>query len=209
MFKNLVPQDQIFFDMFDQMAVNIVDGALLLKKMVDNSDNNSEYAQQIKTLEHQTDELVHKTLSHLHTTFVTPIEREDIHRLLVKLDDILDLTNKASAGIDMNKPKTFPREMADLVEVLVESVRIIQQMVALLRHLKKKSQEILDLTVEINRLENQADKAHRKLLAQMFDEITDPIQLMKLKEIVEKLEDAADAFETVANIVESIALKES
>ena len=136
MFKNLVPQDQIFFDMFDQMAVNIVDGALLLKKMVDNSDNNSEYAQQIKTLEHQTDELVHKTLSHLHTTFVTPIEREDIHRLLVKLDDILDLTNKASAGIDMNKPKTFPREMADLVEVLVESVRIIQQMVALLRHLK-------------------------------------------------------------------------
>lgn len=207
MFKNLVPQDQIFFDMFDQMAVNIVDGALLLKKMVDNSDNNSEYAQQIKTLEHQTDELVHKTLSHLHMTFVTPIEREDIHRLLVKLDDILDLTNKASAGIDMNKPKTFPREMADLVEVLVESVRIIQQMVAFLRHLKKKSQEILDLTVEINRLENQGDFIRRSTIARLFQEEKDPFEMIKWKDILGYVEKATDRCEDVGDIAEGIVLE--
>jgi uncharacterized protein Yka (UPF0111/DUF47 family) len=141
----------------------------------------------------------------LNQTFVTPFDRDDIYGLASALDDCMDFMEEAADLIVLYKIDELPPRVADQVQVLQRSAELTAEAMPRLRSMEN----LAEYWVEVNRLENQADKSHRKLLAQMFDEITDPILLMKLKEVVEKLEDAADAFEKVANMVETIALKES
>ena len=141
----------------------------------------------------------------LNQTFITPFDRDDIYMLASSLDDCMDFMEEASDLIVLYKLEVLPARVADQVQVLQRAAELTAEAMPRLRSMS----DLAEYWVEINRLENQADKAHRKLLAQLFDEISDPILLMKLKEVVEKLEDAADAFEKVANTVETIALKES
>ncbi len=141
----------------------------------------------------------------LNSTFVTPLDRDDIAGLSSALDDFMDYMEEAADLIVLYKLDEIPNKVSDQIAVLQRCAELTVDAMPKLRAMG----DLEEYWVEINRLENQADKAHRKLLAQMFDDVKDPIQLMKLKEVVETLEDAADAFETVANMVETIALKES
>jgi len=206
MFKSLTPKDAEFYDLFDKISAGIVDGAEMLVKMLEAREGAAEYPIKIKTVEHQTDQTVHALMSKLHKTFVTPIDREDIHRLAVHLDDILDQTEAASSRIDIYCPECAPPEVLGLAAVLLESAKLVQEMVGLLRKLKKPGR-ILELTVEINRLEDQADYIRRSTVARLFREEKNPFELVKWKDILEYMERATDCCEDVANITEGIVLE--
>jgi predicted phosphate transport protein (TIGR00153 family) len=206
MFKSLTPKDAEFYDLFDKISAGIVEGAEMLVKMLDAKEGAAEFPVKIKTIEHQTDQTVHALMSKLHKTFVTPIDREDIHQLAVHLDDILDQTEAASSRIDIYCPECAPPEVFELASVLLESAKLVREMVGLLRHLKKPGR-ILELTVEINRLEDQADYIRRSTVARLFREEKNPFELIKWKDILEYLERATDCCEDVANVTEGIVLE--
>jgi predicted phosphate transport protein (TIGR00153 family) len=202
----LTPRDTTYFDLFAALATHLVTGANLLGQML-GADRATRKAigKQIADAEHQADEATHTIMRRLNQTFVTPFDRDDIYDLASSLDDCMDFIDEAADLIVLYKVDELPARVADQVQVLQRAAELTAEAMPRLRSMDKLS----EYWIEVNRLENQADKSYRKLLAQMFDELTDPILLMKLKEIVEKLEEAADAFEKVANTVETIALKES
>ncbi len=206
MFKALAPKDKQFFDLFDNICQGIVDGVQVFIKMVEDPGESRELSQKMKTIEHQTDQIVHNLMSMLHKTFVTPIDREDIHKLAVGLDDILDMAESAGSRFDLFCPECQPPEIRQMADVLLESVKLVQEMVGLMRSLKK-PQRILELTVEINRLEDQADYIRRSTVARLFREEKNPFELIKWKDILEYLERATDRCEDVANITEGIVLE--
>ncbi len=202
----LTPRDTSFFDLFAASAQHLVTGANLLGEMLGaDRAGRKVLAKQLADAEHLADEATHSIMRRLNQTFVTPFDRDDIYALASNLDDCMDFMEEASDLIVLYRLDELPVRVADQVQVLQRAAELTAEAMPRLRSM----QDLHEYWVEVNRLENQADKAHRKLLAQLFDEITDPILLMKLKEVVEKLEDAADAFEKVANTVETIALKES
>ncbi|NMM18056.1 MAG: DUF47 domain-containing protein [Cellulomonas sp.] len=202
----LTPRDNTFFDLFAASAQHLVTGANLLSEMLGaDRAGRKEINKRIGEAEHRADEATHSIMRRLNQTFITPFDRDDIYMLASSLDDCMDFMEEASDLIVLYKLEVLPARVADQVQVLQRAAELTAEAMPRLRSMS----DLAEYWVEINRLENQADKAHRKLLAQLFDEISDPILLMKLKEVVEKLEDAADAFEKVANTVETIALKES
>jgi predicted phosphate transport protein (TIGR00153 family) len=202
----LTPRDTSFFDLLAASAAHLVTGANLLGELLGaDRPTRKEIGKRISDAEHLADEATHTIMRRLNQTFVTPFDRDDIYNLASALDDCMDYMEEAADLIVLYKLDGLPARVSDQVQVLQRAAELTAEAMPRLRSMENLS----DYWIEINRLENQADKVHRKLLAQMFDEITDPIQLMKLKEVVEKLEDAADAFERVANMVETIALKES
>ena len=202
----LTPRDTTFFDLFAAQAVHLVTGANLLGEMLGaDRPTRKEIGKRIADAEHEADDATHSIMRRLNQTFVTPFDRDDIYTLASSLDDCMDFMEEAADLIVLYKVDALPARVSDQVQVLQRAAELTAEAMPRLRSMDSLS----EYWVEVNRLENQADKIHRKLLAQLFDEVTDPIQLMKVKEIVEKLEDAADAFEKVANTVETIALKES
>ena len=202
----LTPRDTSFFDLLAASAAHLVTGANLLAELLGaDRATRKALAKQMSEAEHLADEATHSIMRRLNQTFVTPFDRDDIYGLASALDDCMDFMEEAADLIVLYKIDELPARVADQVQVLQRSAELTADAMPRLRSMDN----LAEYWVEVNRLENQADKSHRKLLAQMFDEITDPILLMKLKEVVEKLEDAADAFEKVANMVETIALKES
>ncbi len=207
MFKSLVPRNETFFDHFDRICDGLVSGADLLVKMIESKEAHAEYAVQMKSIEHQTDIIVHTILNHLHKTFVTPIERSDIHQLASRLDDILDSAEAAASRLDLFCPLCVPPEIAEIAGVLLASTKLVKEMVGHLRNLKKHSGRILELSIEINRLEDQADYIRRSTVARLFREEKNPIELIKLKDILEYIERATDRCEDVANITEGIVLE--
>ncbi|NMR19766.1 DUF47 family protein [Cellulomonas fimi] len=202
----LTPRDTSFFDLLAASAQHLVTGANLLGELLGaDRPTRKALAKQLADIEHQCDEATHSIMRRLNQTFVTPFDRDDIYNLASSLDDCMDFMEEAADLIVLYKLDELPARVADQVQVLQRAAELTADAMPRLRSMS----DLDEYWVEVNRLENQADKIHRKLLAQLFDEITDPIQLMKLKEVVERLEDAADAFEKVANTVETIALKES
>ena len=202
----LTPRDTTFFDLFAAQAIHLVTGANLLGEMLGaDRSTRKEIGKRIADAEHEADDATHSIMRRLNQTFVTPFDRDDIYNLASSLDDCMDFMEEAADLIVLYKVDDLPPRVSDQVQVLQRAAELTAEAMPRLRSMDSLS----EYWVEVNRLENQADKIHRKLLAQMFDEITDPIHLMKIKEIVERLEDAADAFEKVANTVETIALKES
>lgn len=202
----LTPRDTSFFDLLAASAAHLVTGANLLGELL-GADRKSrkEIAGRIGEAEHLADDATHTIMRRLDQTFVTPFDRDDIYNLASALDDCMDFMEEAADLIVLYKIDELPARVADQVQVLQRAAELTADAMPRLRAMSNLS----EYWVEVNRLENQADKIHRKLLAQLFDEVSDPIELMKIKEVVEKLEDAADAFEKVANTVETIALKES
>ena len=202
----LTPRDTSFFDLFAASAQHLVTGANLLGELLGaDRPGRKEIAKRMSDVEHAADEATHSIMRRLNQTFVTPFDRDDIYALASNLDDCMDFMEEAADLIVLYRLEGLPARVADQVHVLQRAAELTADAMPRLRAMA----DLEEYWVEVNRLENQADKAHRKLLAQLFDEVSDPILLMKLKEVVEKLEDAADAFEKVANTVETIALKES
>jgi predicted phosphate transport protein (TIGR00153 family) len=202
----LTPRDTTYFDLFADSAKHLVTGANLLGEMLGaDRATRKEIGKRIADAEHAADDATHTIMRRLNQTFVTPFDRDDIYMLASHLDDCMDLMDEAADLIVLYKIDELPARVSDQVQVLQRAAELTAEAMPRLRSMDSLS----EYWVEVNRLENQADKSHRKLVAQMFDEVTDPIMIIKLKEIVDRLEDAADAFEKVANAVETIALKES
>jgi uncharacterized protein len=200
----LTPQETSFYPMFAQAADNIVAAAKLLDELF-SGDLNGSLVEKMRDVEHQGDEVTHDIMRRLNSTFVTPFDREDIYSLASRLDDVVDAMEEAVDLVFLYKIATLPAEVADQVGVLQRMAELTAQAMPRLRTMK----DLEDFWIEINRLENDADRLYRRLLAKLFGGGYDALTVLKLKDVVDALEEAADAFEAVANTVETIVLKES
>jgi uncharacterized protein len=199
----LVPRDTKFYDMFAEMATNLCDGARLLKGILDDFQNVEVRVQNLKDLEHRGDEMTHSILVKLNQTFITPFDREDIHALATAMDDVLDFIYAAGERLVMYKIVNAPGAASELAAVIIRQTEQLQKAVASL----ERHDNVLQICVEINRLENDADHLARTALATLFDRERDPIALIKIKELIEVLEQATDKAEDAANVLETVVLK--
>jgi predicted phosphate transport protein (TIGR00153 family) len=204
----LFPRDEKFFDMFEAQTKTVLEGAMLIKELLDNMSRAAELAVKIKDKESEGDDITHKIIESLHRTFVTPIDREDIHNLASKLDDILDHMEAVSERIVLFKIDTAQDYARSFADVLIEAIEAISSAVGLL-HDMRNSEKILEYCIEVNRLENVADGYLRSALADLFDGEYKTRDVMKWKEIYEHLENAVDDCEDAANVIEGAVLKYS
>jgi len=201
----LIPRQTMFFDMFSEVANNVIDGARVLRDFLNNYDYEKLPAlvEKIKSLEHKGDEMTHRILIKLNQTFITPFDREDIHRLTSSLDDVLDFINAASDRL-LTYKITAPSPSAKLLAaIILKQAEELGKAVSLLN----KNGKLLTHCVEVNRLENEADQIAREAIGRLFEGGYDPITLIKLKELLEVLEAATDRAEDVADVLESVVLK--
>jgi len=205
-FGALLPKEYSFFDFFEQHASKCVEGARLLLQLLKSVQDAEALAKEIKEVEHAGDKITHHTVETLHKTFITPIDREEIHQLISGMDDILDFIDAASQRVVLYEITEITAEAQELGEVLLQATEEVQEAVRGLRRLQY-PMETLQTCVEINRLENEGDAALRRGMARLFKESTDPIHIIKWKEIYEFLEEATDACEDVANIIEGVVLE--
>jgi predicted phosphate transport protein (TIGR00153 family) len=198
----LTPRDDRFYTMFATAATNLVTGASLLAEQISAKvDERPEVAARMRDAEHAGDDVTHDIFSTVNATFVTPFDREDIYQLAGRLDDVLDHMDAAADLIVLYRPA----EIRQQVDVLARAAGLTAEAMARLRT----PQDLSDFWIEINRLENEADQVYRRLLATLFSGMYEPMEVLKLKDIVEELEAAADAFEQVAHAVQTIAAKEA
>lgn len=203
MLNKLLPRENAFFELFTAQAENVHKGATALVHLLENYQNVAVQVDKIKTIEHTGDELTHDLLTRLNQTFITPFDREDIHNLSSKVDDVLDLTDAvASRLVIYNVHKVRPG-FADLARILLLSTDEVRKAMGNL----EQQNGLMDHCIEINRLENEGDRLSRTMIAQLFDEEKDPVELIKWKELVEVLEIAIDKCEDVANVLEAVSLK--
>lgn len=199
----LIPRETKFFDMFTEMARNLIEGARLVKSLLENYQDVPAQVAKLKDIEHRGDDMTHSLLTKLNSTFITPFDREDIHRLASSIDDVLDLLNAAGDRMIVYKIDAVPPEAAKLAGLILQQSEEIERAVAGL----EKQQHVLEHCVEINRLENEADRITRAAVGHLFDTEKDPIQLIKIKELFEVLELATDKAEDAANVLEAVILK--
>jgi uncharacterized protein len=201
----LRPREPAFFDYFRQAADNLVDAARLLDQMVDGTTDRPGIAVKLRDLEHAGDDVTHQLLRKLNSTFVTPFDREDIYRLASSLDDVMDFMEAAADLIVLYKLGELPAEVRDMTGVLVRSAEATAEAMPKLEH----PDGLENYWIRINELENEADQVYRHLVAELFSGRYDALDVLKLKEFIDQLEGAADAFEHVANVVETIVVKGS
>jgi hypothetical protein len=201
----LTPQDTSFYEMFASLADNLVKAADLVAELFTSSANRESLAGQLRDLEHACDAATHQIMRTLNSTFVTPFDREDIYELAGRLDDVMDYMEAAVDLVVLYSIDELPRELASQAEVLQRMAQLTASAMPRLKTMK----DLSEYWIEVNRLENEADKVYRRLVARLFNGDYDALSVMKLKDVVDHLEFAADAFEKVANSVETIAVKES
>lgn len=202
----LTPKEDSFYELFSISAAHLVAGARELTNLLsaDDPESRSKVVQRMRDLEHEADVSTHEIMNRVNSSFITPFDREDIYHLASRLDDCMDYMEEAADLIDLYKVKELPKGVAKQIEILGRMAELTAEAMPRLRSMK----DLAEYWIEINRLENQADKHYRRLVANLFEE-TDAIHVLKMKDIVSAFEAAADAFETVAHTVEGIAVKES
>jgi len=201
-----IPREEKFFDLFEQSARNMVKTAQGLKELLENWENVGIKVAEITELEHEGDSITHQIIAQLHGTFVTPFDREDIALLSHVMDDVVDFIHAAADVMliyRIERPTQRARELAD---VIVAAAVEIEKAVPLLRH-HSELKKVLAHCVELNRLENMADKVFRSALGELFDDTKDTTYIIKWREIYEHMESATDRCEDVANVLEGVALK--
>ena len=199
------PVDTSFYDLFAQSAQHLVEGAALLAEMLAEGSDREAVAQRMRDAEHAADESTHEIIRRVNKTFVTPFDREDIYSLASGLDDVMDFMEEAVDLVVLYGVDQLPSELAEQVEVLQRCADLTAEAMPRLQTMK----DLEEYWIEVNRLENAGDKSYRRILANLFSGKYEALEVLKLKDIVDSLEAAVDAFETVANIVEQIAVKES
>lgn len=204
----LFPREQTFLPQFVRAAEVIVEAARALDELAADFTDVSLKVARIKHLEHEGDQVAHQTFALLSRTWITPIDREDIHALVKALDDVLDFMDAAASRLVLYKIPAPRPGLKQATELLVQSAEAIRRAMSFLGDLKN-GKAILEICVEINRLENEADSLNRISIGALFDIEKDPITLLKWKEIYEVLEEATDRCEDVANVLEQIVLKSS
>lgn len=206
MLEKLMPKSDAFFDDFDAQATATVEGARLLQALLDDFTDVPRKISAIKDVEHRGDEVTHRAFARLHQQFITPFDRAEIHRLLGRIDDVLDLADAASERLLRYEIKSILPEARELGAVIVASTVKMQEAVNALRHIKQ-PQQILEACREIKRLENQADTILRSAMAKLFKSGVDVLEIIKWKEIYDLLESATDRVEDVANVIEGVVLE--
>lgn len=199
------PVDTAFYDLFTDSANHLVTGTALLAEMLSEGADREDVARRMRDAEHAADETTHAIVKKVNSTFVTPFDREDIYSLASGLDDVMDMMDEVVDMILLYEVRFLPASLSNQVEVLQRCAELTAASMPRLQSM----QSLEEYWIEINRLENTGDKNHRRILANLFSGEFKTIEVLKLKDIVESLEDAIDAFEKVANIVEQIAVKES
>jgi predicted phosphate transport protein (TIGR00153 family) len=208
MFGRFLPRETSFFDFFEQHAALTVEGAKEFLQLASTGANIELRARRIHDIEHETDVITHRCVETLHKTFITPIDRDNIHRLITRMDDIMDFVEAASERIALYELATMTPDVRDLADVLVLATQQVEIALKGLRDLKH-PQAVLKQCIDINRLENESDQILRRAVARLFREEKDPILVIKWKEIYENLENAVDRCEDVANIIEGVILEHS
>ena len=199
------PVEGTFYDLFSEAAGHLVTGAEILAEMLDETSDKEDVARRMRAAEHAADDTTHQLVKKVNSTFITPFDREDIYSLGSSLDDVMDMMDEAVDLILLYEVKVLPPELAGQVDVLQRCAELTAEAMPNLRSMKS----LEEYWIEINRLENDGDRNHRRILAKLFSGEFKTIEVLKLKDIEESLEGAIDAFEKVANIVEQIAVKES
>jgi len=201
-----IPREHKFFDLFEQSAHNMVKAARVLKGLVDTWEDVRQSVDEIADLEHEGDTITHQIMAQLHRTFVTPFDREDIAMLAHTLDDVTDFVHAAADAMLIYKIDHPSQRAKELADIIVQAASEVEVAVPRLRH-RAELKQILGRCVEINRLENAADRVYRSALSELFDDATDMAQVIKWREIYEHMEAATDRCEDVANVLEGVALK--
>ena len=199
-------RDSVFWSAFTEHAQQTTQAAKLLIEMLEHLDRRESLASEIKQLEHRGDQITRDTVHALHNTWITPLDREEIHSLITRLDDVLDFIESASDRIALYEIGAARPEAIDLAKVLLASAQEIEKAVGMLTDIKD-AKPLLALCAEINTHEHDADQILRRALARLFNEKTDPLEVMKWRDILDALETATDRAEDVANIIEGIVLE--
>jgi uncharacterized protein len=199
------PRDREFFDLFEEAGRNILQAADLLDRMLRNYPETKDLARDILICEQEGDRITHDLIQRLNQTFVTPIDREDILELASALDDIVDFTEEVADYLGLYKVEAPMEQAQRLAHILMQACRQISEAMPRLRDFK----DISHYTVEIHRLENEGDRVTREAIASLFDNGIDPMVVIRWKDLFERLEDAIDATEKVANVISGVVIKNS
>jgi len=203
--SRILPREEGFLTLFVRQAENVAAGATALVELLTNYTDPAAGARRVKDLEHIGDTITHDLNTRLNQTFITPFDREDIHELASKVDDVLDLADAAAGRLVLYGVKTIRPGVVELAQILETATREILAAVRLL----DKQDHILEHCIEINRLENEGDRICRALIATLFTEEKNPVEIIKWKEIIEAIETSIDKCEDVANVIETVVLKEA
>ena len=199
------PVDSVFYELLSTSANHLVNGAQILAEMLDDTADRKDVAARMQGAEHECDETTHEIAKRVNSTFVTPFDREDIYALASGLDDVMDYMEEAVDMTVLYEVDSLPTEIADQVDVLQRCAELTAEAIPRLKAMK----DLEEYWIEINRLENAGDKSYRRILANLFSGQYEALDVLKLKDIVDSLEHAVDAFEKVANTIEQIHAKES
>jgi predicted phosphate transport protein (TIGR00153 family) len=203
---SFLPREQKFFDLFEASARNTTKAAQGLKEMMDTWQFVDSWVAEITELEHEGDSITHQIISLLHRTFITPFDREDIALLAHTMDDIIDFIHAAADAMFIYKIKNPTPRARELADIIVQGAAVVEKAVHGLRR-KSEFKHILEGCVELNRLENMADRVYRAAIGELFEDTSDISQIIKWREIYEHMESATDRAEDVADVLEGVALK--
>lgn len=203
MFSKLIPRDEKFFDLFDEIAIRLVRAAKLQTQLFGEPERMAEHVAAIKTVEHEADVLTHNVITRLNKSFVTPFDREDIHELASRLDDVVDLIDGTARRAVMFRITTVREPARSLAAVIVRAADSLEQAVIAI----KKPKIVIERGQEVKALEEEGDAIYHEAVGKLFDGGEDPIEVMRWKELYDTLERTLDQCEDVANVLESIALK--
>lgn len=204
--KFLIPQDDLFYEKLEEVAKVGVEVSEELLNLVTGGDA-TRLSRRIKALEHEADGSVRAMMDHLHRSFITPLDRSDIHSLILELDNVVDLMDAAASRIELYIPDEMISEAAALTQVVIDAARLLLKMTQALPNLKKNAEQIEEMCREVRRHEDEADAIRRSAMARLFREEKDPFELIKWKEILELIEEATDRAEDAADLFEGIVLE--
>ena len=206
--KYFVPQDRKFFPLFDKAAINLQEGGKAIYQLTisNTAEDRQKWYRKIEELEHEGDLITHHIFKELEKNFITPFDREDIHRLVSALDDVLDFIHGASKRLQLYKFTECTSDMIKLAELIVTQTDELRTAIVELKNLEQ-MRDISNSLVRVNSIENHADDIFDNAVARLFEDETDAIKIIKTKEILSALETATDKCEDVANVIESILVK--
>ncbi|HOJ52887.1 MAG TPA: DUF47 family protein [Syntrophales bacterium] len=203
----IFPREAKFFDKFEHLAKKIAEGSNLLAEILSQNADLERKCHRMKEVEHESDEIANSIYRDLHSTFITPFDREDIFSLTTNLDDIMDMVESAATNFCLYRPKRPLKELNELAQILCQSTNLIESAFKCFSHHAENAATILALCIEINSLENKADGVLHRALENLFEQEKEVVELIKVKEILEEIEKATDICEDVSNVIEGIILK--
>jgi predicted phosphate transport protein (TIGR00153 family) len=208
MLSKFFPKDFNFFKLFEKQVSCAMDAARFFKEVVSKGGVSEDALSKMGTIEHQADEVAHTIIEQLNKTFITPIDREDIHTLTTQLDDIVDMINTIMSRMRIYKISGVDKNLVEFAGVIEDSVQAVAQAIGGLRNIKN-VKAVFDASVEVNRLENVGDTIRDRVLMELFESRKDPIEVIKWKDIYQDAETVLDVCEDVAHIVDSIMVKQA